>query len=136
MSKLQKVLCLLIMLLIVSNFFACAVEECKHVYTKKITQQPSCITEGLQTSTCALCGDSYTEVLPISNAHKYKSEITKEPSCKSVGEKAFVCAICNDSYMEELSKNDDHKYISEVLIDATCDACGKERSICSLCGAT
>ena len=38
--------------------------ECSHSYTSEVTTEAGCLTDGLMTYTCSLCGDSYTEAIP------------------------------------------------------------------------
>lgn len=37
---------------------------CSHNYTEEITKAATCTEDGVKTSTCSLCGDSYTQAIP------------------------------------------------------------------------
>ena len=43
---------------------------CSHSYTSEVTTPAGCLTDGVKTYTCSLCGDSYTEVIPYTG-HSY-----------------------------------------------------------------
>lgn len=36
----------------------------EHIYTSKVTKEPSYTEEGIRTYTCTVCGDTYTEAIP------------------------------------------------------------------------
>ena len=43
---------------------------CSHSYTSEVTTPAGCLTDGVKTYTCSLCGDSYTEAIPYTG-HSY-----------------------------------------------------------------
>ncbi|MCR5100509.1 MAG: hypothetical protein K6B41_04040, partial [Butyrivibrio sp.] len=53
------------------------------------------------TYTCSMCGDSYTEEIPLID-HEYTSEVTKEATCVENGIKTYTCTMCGDTYTEEI----------------------------------
>ena len=89
----------------------------KHEYTAVVTTEPTHLTEGVKTYTCA-CGDSYTEVISKTAEHTYVSEVTAEPTHLTEGVMTYTCA-CGDSYTEAIPKTAEHTYISEVTTEPT-----------------
>ena len=89
----------------------------KHEYTSEVTTEPTHLTEGVMTFTCA-CGDSYTEAIPKTAEHTYVSEVTTEPTHLTEGVMTYTCA-CGDSYTEAIAKTAEHTYVSEVTTEPT-----------------
>ncbi len=72
-----------------------------HVYTSKITKEPTCKDAGLRTYTCS-CGANYSVYVFDSVAHKLDSgKVTKKATYKKVGEKIYVCKICGETVKTE-----------------------------------
>ncbi|SFC42209.1 hypothetical protein [Butyrivibrio sp. YAB3001] len=74
-------------------------EPIAHSY-EKITTEPTCTLEGLDTFTCSGCGDSYEEVLPAVG-HSYE-KVTVDPTCTADGTDTYTCTTCGDSYKESI----------------------------------
>ena len=110
-----------------------SIEVVEHNYTSEITIEPTHLTEGVKTFTCA-CGDTYTEPVAKLEDHTYTSEVTTEPTHLTEGVKTFTCA-CGDTYTEPVAKLEDHTYTSEVTTEPTHLTEGVKTFTCA-CGDT
>ena len=96
-----------------------------HPYVGVITTEPTCGAEGVKTYTCAVCGDSYTTVVPATGKHAHQGVITTEPTCGTSGVKTYTCVVCSDSYTESVPATGEHVY--DYACDAECNVCGHIR---------
>ena len=61
----------------------------------KMTKEPTCKDTGVKTYTCAVCGETKTEIIPITGNHTWdEGKVTKEPTCKDTGVKTYTCTEC------------------------------------------
>ena len=120
------VLCLLLAL------SACE-KPCEHTYTETITAEASCSQVGTKTFTCAQCGDSYTEEIPMLEHTFGNAFVTKEATCTETGEKSARCIDCRTEIVVEKIDSAKHKYTSKVITEATCTAEGEKMNTCSVC---
>lgn len=107
---------------------------CSHNYVNEtITAEPTCTEAGGKTSTCSLCGDVKTEIIP-STGHSYgEFETTKEASCTKNGTKTRTCATCGDEDKQTIPSTG-HTQGEEVkTVDATCINAGYTVYSCSTC---
>jgi len=94
--------------------FALSACGCNHEYDNGvITSEATCTAEGVKTYTCSLCGDTKTDVIPITT-HVYESQITEQPTFTEMGVMTYTCSICGDSYTESIPVRDD-----EVVVTVT-----------------
>ena len=103
----------------------------KHEYTDAITKQPTCTETGIRTYTCTVCGQSYTEEVPVLG-HDYHSEITVPATCTEKGELTYTCSRCDSTYTEEIVSH--HEYGEVITTPATCTTDGLKTLTCSVCG--
>ena len=104
-----------------------------HIYTSKVTTQPTCTASGIRTYSCS-CGDNYTETIPATG-HKYVVT-TIEPTATSMGYDKHTCTICNYSFKDNYTdKLHTHSYTSKITKEPTCTADGIRTYSCS-CGDT
>ena len=105
-------------------------QEATHVWDEgKITTEPTCKDTGVKTFTCADCGATRTETVPVIDEHTYgdwtkadeekhektckvcgkkesanhawdDGKVTTEPTCAKEGEKTFTCADCGATKTE------------------------------------
>ncbi len=75
-------------------------KACEHKYVSEIKKEPTETEEGEITYTCYLCGDTYTEAIPVKGSEDYIVEVTKESTCTETGETTYICE--NYSYTEEI----------------------------------
>ena len=128
--KLWK-LALLAALVLVAVLALASCGKCEHAYDEAITTKPTCIADGVKTLTCALCGESYTEVVPMLG-HDYVDTPTR-PTCTEGGYMTHTCKVCGDTYTEDLDPAKGHSYV-ETVTPATCVADGQITNVCSECG--
>ena len=79
-----------------------------HDYVGTVSKAANCREEGEMTYKCYGCGDSYTEVIPVSSEHDYKGKTTKEPTCAEPGERTYTCSVCGESYTEPIAATGNH----------------------------
>ncbi len=72
-----------------------------HSYKKEMTVEATCVNEGTMTYTCTVCGDSYEEVIPVTDVHTYET-VTTEATCTLDGHVTHTCTVCGDTYEETL----------------------------------
>jgi len=102
----------------------------------KVTVAPTCTGEGVSIHICAVCGVSYTEVLP-SKGHTAVSVPAAAPTCTSSGwSEGKKCSVCGDilSVQTEIPAVG---HISEVLpaVAPRCTFTGlTEGEHCAVCG--
>lgn len=102
---------------------------CIHNYAAD-TQEPTCETAGSTTYTCTLCGDSYTEEIPVLG-HDYKT-VTVEATCEKAGSVTTTCQNCGDKTEEAISALG-HDY-KTATVAATCEKAGSVTTACANCG--
>ena len=111
-----------------------------HDYEVTVTPGKDCTEEGIRTSVCRKCGDTYTERIPAAG-HKYLSEVTVEPTETEDGLRTYTCSICGDTFTEVIPALGDgthlHTYDEGVVTkEATCLENGIMTYTCTQCGAT
>lgn len=127
-----------------------------HKYTSIITKQPTGSQPGVRTYTCTVCGNTYTESIPVTgnnsnpgtstnpgttkpetpHTHQYETKVIKAPTCKSTGTSQEVCSICSavrSGSTKTISKTTDHTW-EEKTTPATCTNTGSSWQQCSVCG--
>ena len=107
--------------------------QCTHNYISKITTEANCVKDGVETFTCTMCNDSYTESIAATGEHNYTSKVTTEASCTKDGVETFTCTVCNDSYTESIAATGEHNYTSKVTTEASCTKNGIKTFSCSVC---
>ena len=100
-----------------------------------IDKEATCLSEGIKSHHCAVCGDKKDITLIPKTAHSYKNEVTKQPTCTATGVMTYTCSICGDSYTETIPAIG-HSYSKEWTVDkpATCIAEGSKSHHCTVCG--
>ena len=100
-----------------------------------IDKEATCLSEGIKSHHCAVCGDKKDITLIPKTAHSYKNEVTKQPTCTATGVMTYTCSICGDSYTETIPAIG-HSYSNEWTVDkpATCIAEGSKSHHCTVCG--
>ena len=108
------------------------IEGHTHSYTSKVTQEPTCASEGVRTYTCT-CGDRYTDSIKRIS-HSYK-ETVFEPNCVSVGWTEHECSACGDLYYSDWKDPipDAHNFQLDSIRKPTCTCSGEEVYRCSRC---
>ena len=103
-----------------------------HIYEKEITKEATCTEKGILTYTCSICGDKYTEEIPVI-PHTYTESVVA-PSCTEKGYTEYTC-ICGDSYKDNYTEPTGHSYTAETVAPTDTEN-GYTKHTCSLCGDT
>lgn len=108
-----------------------------HIYSEWTTVSPStCVAKGIQSSTCAICGDVQHRELPMVASHSYGSYIVEtSPTCGEAGTKYTVCSICGDKHYEVMPATGEHSY-SFTTTEALCTKEGEIVKTCKVCHKT
>ena len=118
--------------------------ECEHNYESFTSLWPTCSTTGIETYTCTLCGDSYTEELPVDTSewgHNYWVDWnTKvEPTCQTDGYEKLVCQNCGDEQENIIPASSEYcawETDMATYVEPTCTTDGYSFQTCSVCGET
>ncbi|MEA5050443.1 MAG: GDSL-type esterase/lipase family protein [Oscillospiraceae bacterium] len=130
------------------SFYAVVIPKlCEtHTYDQgKITLAATCVTDGVMTYTCTVCGYQKTEVIPALG-HDYL-EITEnrtDATCGKDGQRVYVCQrpSCTESTQghvktEVIPATGQHTVTTwTVKTAATCGKAGVEEGVCTVCGKT
>ena len=109
-----------------------------HDYKVESSVDPTCTKDGSETSTCSICGDKVTKVIPATG-HKWESDYTedKAPTCTAEGSKSIHCSAC-DAVKEGSAKKvraTGHKFGNWTITKKpTVDEEGSRERVCSVCG--
>ncbi len=106
-------------------------DDCFTTWTQ--TKAPTCLEEGLEESTCAVCGETRTRALSVAG-HTYEAVVT-DPSCTEGGYTTHTCALCGDTYVDNYTEALGHSYES-VVTEPNCTEGGYTTHTCALCGDT
>ena len=101
-----------------------------HDYVETGRVEATCTADGSVTYVCALCGETYTEVLPALG-HNYEAVVTA-PTCTEAGYTTHTCTVCGDSYVDAWTEATGHSYTS-VVTAPTCTEMGYTTHTCA-CG--
>lgn len=76
-----------------------------HDYVSVVTQEPTCISPGLKTNTCSICGASYPEKIPASGhtweVHKtVTTEYDENGEVIQIGYTIWICTACGEQYKD------------------------------------
>ena len=74
-----------------------------HAYDKgQVTQQPTCVQQGVKTYTCRVCGATRTEYIDPTGVHTWDSgTVIQEPTCTATGVKRYTCKVCKSATKDE-----------------------------------
>ncbi|HAE45625.1 MAG TPA: hypothetical protein DCG37_08560 [Lachnospiraceae bacterium] len=104
------------------------------------TDKATCTKEGKSTRTCTICGETETEVIPVTEhtPGEAKRENVKEASCTEDGsyDEVVYCSICDAEISREtktVAKN--HTWGEwKVTTEPTCTEKGVKTRTCEVCG--
>ena len=105
----------------------------EHKYSSAITKSPTCTEEGIMTYTCTVCGDSYTESIPM-REHEYQTVRTVNSTCVVNGYTLCRCKNCSKEITIDIKPLVAHNYVSEVSVQPTCTEAGERLHTCTVCG--
>ncbi len=129
--KIWKLMLAMALVLITVFAFAACEKACEHTYDEAITKKATCTEVGEKTFTCSLCGDLYTEEIPLGE-HVYVEKPVK-PTCTTPGIMTYTCECGATKPDEELEPAKGHDY-STVVTDPTCISDGYTTYTCDECG--
>lgn len=106
---------------------------CEHQWDEgSVTTPARCLTAGVETYTCTLCGDTKTELIPTlhSVGDCFRVTSTIVGSCESDGRENLVCRICGElsNRVIPAAHSDTSKYVYECKSDKI------HKTYCSICG--
>ena len=111
-------------------------KECVHEYSNEVTLAPTCTEAGVETFTCTLCQDSYTQPIPFS-AHTYgQGAVEKAATCAEEGLMKSVCTGCGGVKYDSIETLAHTLGEASVTKEPNCTQEGERTAICSECGAT
>ncbi len=135
------------------------VEYAVHTWDEgKITTEPTCKDTGIKTYTCTACGETKTEVVPVTDEHTWgdwekddesnhkhtceicgkeetavhtwdEGKITTEPTCKDTGIKTYTCTACGETKTEAVPVTDEHTWGDWEKYNAE-----EHKHTCEICG--
>ena len=124
----------------------------EHQFESEVTQEPTCKEAGVTTYTCTLCGESYTETMPVIDhddanndglCDMCNSMMTGDNRCKYCGKihkgfgGFFVKIFHNIAYFFSnlFGKKDNHTHTyRRVVTEPTCTEGGYTTYTCTICG--
>lgn len=113
-------------------------EPCDHSWGEfVVTTEATTEAEGVKTSTCASCGETKTESIPViveEHTHSY-AEVTVAATCTEAGSITYTCE-CEDTYSEVIEALGHTWGEWSVTKEATTTAEGEKTRVCSVCGAS
>ena len=65
-----------------------------------VTKEANCVTTGIRSRTCRICGDVQTEVIPKTDHTWDEGVITKQPTETSNGSRLYTCTVCKANKSE------------------------------------
>lgn len=102
----------------------------------------NCICTGIRKHTCIICGDTYTEIIPIDSNKHTETEIKNalEASCTNIGYTGDVyCKGCGKKISSgTVIEQTEHVWADNYIVDIepSCSAEGRESIHCQNCTAT
>ena len=101
----------------------------------KVTTEATCKNTGVKTYTCNNCGETKTEVIPMTDHIWDNGKVTTKPSCITPGIKTYTCTVCQKTKTEEIpATGHQHTEVRNVK-EATCTKEGYTGdTYCTDCG--
>lgn len=92
-------------------------EKHAHVWTEKVTTEPTCTEAGTMTYTC-VCGATKMEAIPATGHSWGEPEVIYAANGQD-GEKVYTCAVCNEIKKEAIAWKFNLTVTSESTVDVT-----------------
>ncbi len=102
-----------------------------------VTQQPTCVSQGVKTYTCVNCRTTKTEPVAVLSHQEDSRTVTTEPTCTESGKITYRCKTCSKELRTETLPASGHTWntVRTTDIAATCSAPGKTSIHCKNCDA-
>ena len=102
-----------------------------------VTTEPTETTPGVRTFTCAVCGQTKTEVIPATGAHTFVFTKNVAPSCTEAGYDLYTCRDCGATEQRNSKPALGHKWDNgTVTTEPTETDPGTMTYTCTVCGQT
>lgn len=101
-----------------------------------VTKAPDCVTEGVRTHTCTICGETVDKPEPKSDdVHRYNvGVVTTEPGCLEAGVRTVSCILCGKQSTAAEPATGAHSWGEFVETKApTCGIAGEKVKTCNVC---
>ena len=104
------------------------VADKKHAHTEDsgtVTTAPTCVTKGVKTYKCTVCGEILrTEEIPATGHTEDSGTVTKNVTLDTDGERTYKCTVCGNKRTEPITKPE----LYETPIDAETGLAAKKSS--------
>lgn len=110
-----------------------------HVYEREVTKAPTCTEKGIETFTCKLCNDTYTDEIPALGHDWDNGTVTKAPACEEEGVRTYTCKRDSSHTYTEKIPMLLHTWgnpVTENVVEPTCTEAGHYDAVsyCTVCG--
>ena len=110
-----------------------------HVYEREVTKAPTCTEKGIETFTCKLCNDTYTDEIPALGHDWDNGTVTKAPACEEEGIRTYTCKRDSSHTYTEKIPMLLHTWgnpVTENVVEPTCTEAGHYDAVsyCTVCG--
>lgn len=110
-----------------------------HVYEREVTKAPTCTEKGIETFTCKLCNDTYTDEIPALGHDWDNGTVTKAPACEEEGIRTYTCKRDSSHTYTETIPMLLHTWgnpVTENVVEPTCTEAGHYDAVsyCTVCG--
>lgn len=104
----------------------------------KVTEEATCIEDGLKVYTCKNCGETKEEILKATGHQHTEVRNEKKATCKEKGDSGDIyCADCGELIKKgSATEKADHTWKLTKEQNATCEADGSKTYTCEVCGET
>lgn len=138
--KVKILVLLLVVLSLCVVLVSCGKKGCEDgVHTLDegvVTKAPDCITEGVRTKTCTVCGETVDYPEPKSDdVHRFNvGVVTTEPGCLEDGVRTISCILCGKQSTKAEPATGAHSWGEYVETKApTCGVAGEKVKTCNVC---
>ncbi len=92
-----------------------------HTWTEWETiTEATCGTDGLETRTCTVCGETETKTIPATGNHTWTDWDITPATCSTAGSQTRSCEVCGKTETEAIPATGEHVYDE----DGICTICG------------
>ena len=117
-----------------------AYKACKYFHSfdqGRVTTEPSCVSPGVRTYTCAVCGTQQTVEIEPTGQHSWdQGSVVQPAACTETGTVRYACTVCGETREESLPALGHDWGEGAVSQPASCTGEGELRYTCSRCGET